>query len=210
MFGCGCWLFFLLARATESWLGGFYCMFPVLVASFVGWIRPDSAIGAVVSLAAPVRVQFNFTSLYLTFLSLVTWLKALGTSRKKKEVFGHLKGSPFPKKILVEAATDNLATEHISLKESSNKFPLAFIQMQLSLKCYLKGLVFRLQWRSCKTNQKADDLTNEEFGKFEPRLRCKVAWENFGLVHLESASKIPGEGKAKGRPSVSCKVRLQK
>ena len=30
-------------------------MFPVLVASFVGWIRPDSAIGAVFSLAAPVR-----------------------------------------------------------------------------------------------------------------------------------------------------------
>ena len=45
------------------------------------------------------------------------------------EVFGHLKGSPSPKKILVEAGTDNLATEHISLKESSNKFPLAFIQM---------------------------------------------------------------------------------
>ena len=59
-------------------------MFPVLVASFVGWIRPDSAIGAVFSLAAPVRVQFNFTLLYLTFLFLVTWLKALGTSRKKK------------------------------------------------------------------------------------------------------------------------------
>ena len=58
-------------------------MFPVLVAPFVGWIRPDSAIGAVFSLAAPVRVQFNFTSLYLTFPFLMTWLKALGTSRKK-------------------------------------------------------------------------------------------------------------------------------
>ena len=53
---------FFLARATESWLGGFYCMFPVLVALFVGWIRPARAIGAVFSPAAPVRVQFNFTS----------------------------------------------------------------------------------------------------------------------------------------------------
>ena len=56
-------------------------MFPVLVAPFVGWIRPARAIGAVFSPAAPVRVQFNFTS---RFLFLVTWLKALGTSRKKK------------------------------------------------------------------------------------------------------------------------------
>ena len=63
-----CLLLFFLARATESWLGGFYCMFPVLVAPFVGWIRPDCAIGAVFSRAAPVRVQFNFTSPYLTFL----------------------------------------------------------------------------------------------------------------------------------------------
>ena len=58
-------------------------MFPVLVARFVDWIRPDIAIGAVFSLAAPVRVQFYFFSLYLTFLFLVTWLRALGTSRKK-------------------------------------------------------------------------------------------------------------------------------
>ena len=72
LFGLFCLSLFLLARATESWLGGFYCMFPVLVALFVGWIRPDSAIGAVFSLAAPVRVQFYFFSLYLTFLFLVT------------------------------------------------------------------------------------------------------------------------------------------
>ena len=69
-------------------------MFPVLVASFVGWIRPDSAIGAVFSLAASLRLQFNFTSLYLTFLSLVTWLKALGTSRKKKDSPDHTFGFP--------------------------------------------------------------------------------------------------------------------
>ena len=67
-------------------------MFPGLVARFVDWIRPDSAIGAVFSLAAPVRVQFYFFSLYLTFLFLVTWLRALGTSRKKK-VLSHVEGS---------------------------------------------------------------------------------------------------------------------
>ena len=79
-----CCLVFL-ARATESWLGGFCCMSPVLVRFFlvVGWIRPDRATGAVFSLAAPVRVQF---CLYLTFVFLATWLKALGTSRKKKEL----------------------------------------------------------------------------------------------------------------------------
>ena len=110
------------------------------------------------------------------------------------EVFGHLKGSPSPKKILVEAGTDNLATEHISLKESSNKFPLAFIQMQLSLKCYLKGLVFRLQWRPRETNQEADDLTNEEFGKFETRLRRKVAWEDLDWSILDQLLRFREEG----------------
>ena len=65
----------------------FVCRFSfwhVLVARFVDWIRPDSAIGAVFSLAAPVRVQFYFFSLYLTFLFLVTWLRAFGTLRKKR------------------------------------------------------------------------------------------------------------------------------
>ena len=61
-------LLFLLVRATESWLGGFYCMFPVLVARFVDWIRPNSATGAVFSLA-PVRVQFYFFTLpHVSFL----------------------------------------------------------------------------------------------------------------------------------------------
>ena len=133
------------------------------------------------------------------------WLFELGTAAAAStsaellatlvalEVFGHLKGSPLPKKVLVEAGTDNLATEHISLKESSNKFPLAFVQMQLSLKCYLKGLVFRLQWRPRETNQEADDLTNEEYGKFDPKLRCKIAWEDLDWSILKELLRFREE-----------------
>ena len=41
-----------LARATESWLGGFHCMSPVLVLAVAGGLRPASETGAIFSLAA--------------------------------------------------------------------------------------------------------------------------------------------------------------
>ena len=80
------------------------------------------------STGSTLVVQLGSTAAASTSADLLATLVAL-------EVFGHLKGSPSPKKVLVEAGTDNLATERITLKESSNKFPLAFIQMQLSLWC---------------------------------------------------------------------------
>ena len=46
---CVAWF---LARATESWLGGFYCMSPVLVLAVAAGLRPASETGAVFSLAA--------------------------------------------------------------------------------------------------------------------------------------------------------------
>ena len=55
------------------------------------------------------------------------------------EVFGFFKGRASPQKIELEAGTDNLATEHIVRKGASNKFPLAYVQMQLGLKCFWNG-----------------------------------------------------------------------
>ena len=57
------------------------------------------------------------------------------------EVFGHFQKSTRPQRVVVEAGTDNLATEHVTRKGASNKFPLSFVQMQLGLKCYFHGLV---------------------------------------------------------------------
>eukprot|EP00435_Cladocopium_sp_Y103_P007668 s5210_g2.t1 len=97
------------------------------------------------------------------------------------EVFGFFEGKAAPAKVLVEAGTDNLATEHVSLKEASNKFPLAYVQAQLSLKCFLHGIVFRLEWRPRDTNVEADALTNLQFGSFDSALRCQVRWADLKL-----------------------------
>ena len=78
--GCVCFL----ARATESWLGGFYCMSPVLVRSVFGVIRPDRRW---VRFFHWLPLCVYSSAIYLTFLFLVTWLKALGASRKKIERF---------------------------------------------------------------------------------------------------------------------------
>ena len=94
------------------------------------------------------------------------------------ETFGHFKKGARPRRVLLEAGTDNLATEHVTKKGSSNKFPLSYVQIQLGLKCYLHGLIFRLRWRPRKTNVEADDLTNQRYDRFTMDLRCKVEWQD--------------------------------
>eukprot|EP00435_Cladocopium_sp_Y103_P006405 s3783_g2.t1 len=101
------------------------------------------------------------------------------------EVFGFFEGKAPPTKVLVEAGTDNLATEHISHKEASNKFPLALVQAQLALKCFLHGIVFRLEWRPRETNVEADALTNLDFAKFDLKLRQHVRWSDLDWKLLE-------------------------
>eukprot|EP00435_Cladocopium_sp_Y103_P065264 s836_g27.t1 len=94
------------------------------------------------------------------------------------ETFGYFKRGGLPYRLVVEAGTDNLATEHISLKTSTNKFPLAYVQMHLHLKCFFHGLVLRLNWRPRETNQEADDLTNEKYDRFtmvHPALMLRAA-----------------------------------
>ena len=68
------------------------------------------------------------------------------------QVFGYFEEGRKPPQLVIEAGTDNLATEFLSKKGSSNKFPLSYVQMQLGLKCYLHGLVFKLRWRPRETN----------------------------------------------------------
>eukprot|EP00435_Cladocopium_sp_Y103_P047618 s2321_g14.t1 len=79
------------------------------------------------------------------------------------EVFGFLAGGGRPRQVMVEAGTDNISTEFISRKGASNKFPLIHVQLQLGLKCYLHGLVFKLHWRPREVNVEADALTILEF-----------------------------------------------
>ena len=101
------------------------------------------------------------------------------------EVFGHFEAGARPRQVVLEAGTDNLATEHITRKGASNKFPLFYVQMQLGLKCYLHGLVFQLRWRPRETNVEADDLTNLRFDRFDMALRCQVKWKGLDWSLME-------------------------
>ena len=99
--------------------------------------------------------------------------------------FGYFEKGKGPRHLLLEAGTDNLATEHITKKGASNKFPLAYVQMQLGLKCYLYGLVFKVCWRPREVNVEADDLTNLKFHRFSMSKRCEVEWKKLDWTIME-------------------------
>ena len=101
------------------------------------------------------------------------------------EVFGYFKKGVSPQQIVVEAGTDNQATEYVSAKGASNKFPLAYVQAQLGLKCFLHGLIFKLKWRPREENVEADDLTNSRFQRFSQEKRCTAKWEDLDLTIMD-------------------------
>ena len=109
------------------------------------------------------------------------------------EVFGYFKPGARPRQVELEAGTDNLATEHISRKGSSNKFPLAYVQIQLGLKCYLSGLIFRLRWRPRETNVEADDLTNLKFDRFSMDRRCLISWKELDWSMMDELLRFREE-----------------
>ena len=124
------------------------------------------------------------------------------------EVFGYFERGQGPRHLVLEAGTDNLATEHISKKGSSNKFLLAYVQMQLGLKCYLCGLVFKLQWRPREVNVEADDLTNWKFDKFTASKRCHVDWKKLDWAMMEKLCNSEGRsevGVRRGTKHLRCR-----
>jgi len=109
------------------------------------------------------------------------------------EVFGYFERDKGLRHLVLEAGTDNLATEHISKKGASGKFPLSYVQMQLGLKCYLCGLVFKLRWRPREVNVEADDLTNLRFDRFTLSKRCQVDWKRLDWSMMETLLRFREE-----------------
>ncbi|CAE6970985.1 unnamed protein product [Symbiodinium sp. CCMP2592] len=89
----------------------------------------------------------------------------------------------------VSAGTDNLANETVTAKNSTLKFPLAYVQMQLSHSLYKCGGHLKLNWRPREVNTIADDLTNESFGAFDPNLRIHVCLNDCDLSLLRKLSQ---------------------
>lgn len=73
--------------------------------------------------------------------------------------------------------TDNRANEALTVKRATTKWPLMAINMQLSSSLSKAKLLLGLSWRPREENVEADDLTNEDFSKFDPALRIDISFD---------------------------------
>ena len=95
--------------------------------------------------------------------------------------------------VMTEAFTDNKGNEFILKKGMSTKFPLTLLVMELSEMMKVRDLSATLRWVKREDNQEADDLTNEEFEKFQPEKRrhvksCNIHWLVLDKLMKESSS----------------------
>ena len=99
----------------------------------------------------------------------------------------------------------------------STRFPLPLLLMELSETLHQGDLTLDLSWVPRERNQWADDLTNQEFGKFSMERRlaidgARIDWIVLGDL-LGSASSFHAEltqakeVKRKGNPEPSAKGR---
>ena len=74
----------------------------------------------------------------------------------------------------VSAGTDNLANELVLRRQSTTKFPLTYVYMQLEYDLYRCGGHMSLNWRPRELNAAADELTNSCFESFDlaKRIDC--------------------------------------
>ncbi len=98
----------------------------------------------------------------------------------------------------------------------TTKMPVAVVLMQVALELSRKDLFLRLAWTPRELNVEADDLTNDEFGRFDPALRVHVAWEELDLKMLhrlletEAAFAVDIALRKEGRPRGDMPGRVRK
>ena len=82
----------------------------------------------------------------------------------------------------------------------STKFPLSCIVMELATQLEARGLWMDLHWTPRELNTLADQLTNEDFTGFDPKLRVETSFSTLPFVALPS----PLETGAALRTEVGC------
>ncbi|CAE7394347.1 unnamed protein product, partial [Symbiodinium microadriaticum] len=113
--------------------------------------------------------------------------------------------------------TDNQGNSYAVSKLMSTRFPLPLLLMELSETLRRGDLTLDLSWVPRERNQWADDLTNQEFGKFSMERRlaldgARIDWIVLGDL-LGSASAFHAEltqakeVKRKGNPEPSARGR---
>ena len=103
-------------------------------------------------------------------------------------IFGYLADSLAPRQIPIclPAVTDNRGNQFLLKKQSTTKWPLMLINMQLSHLLKKACLRLKLIWRPREENTLADQLTNEVFDSFDLRQRLSVSWNELPLSMLDN------------------------
>ena len=88
--------------------------------------------------------------------------------------------------IHTEAFTDNLGNDFILKRGLSTKYPLTVLLIEISEVLRAKNAFASLRWIRRDENQRADDLTNEEFGHFNMDKRITVDKRKVKWLVLDS------------------------
>ena len=101
------------------------------------------------------------------------------------QLFGYLepKSGRTCIRLWVQSGTDNRSIDFLSRKNSTTRWPLTLVNMQLS-HCLRAGVRISLAWRPRDQNTLADDLTNSRFGDVDLNKRIDVALSDLDLSLL--------------------------
>ena len=77
----------------------------------------------------------------------------------------------------IGGGTDNRGNMFVVSKMLTTKMPLAAVLMQLAVSLSDRLLWLDVNWIPRELDKEADDLTNDEFGSFDPLLRMEVNWD---------------------------------
>ena len=77
-------------------------------------------------------------------------------------------------RITISASTDNAGNAQVLSRLMSSKFPLVVVLAELSAQIKARGLRLSLSWVPREENEEADELTNQETGRFNHEKRVKM------------------------------------
>ena len=82
------------------------------------------------------------------------------------------------------AGTDNQGNAWLIERFMTTRYPLCTVLMEMSAQLQHRSVQLELGWLPREANQPADDLTNEDFSRFDPARRVEVSWEGLPFLVL--------------------------
>lgn len=93
----------------------------------------------------------------------------------------------------ITGSTDNQGNTMAMLKLMSTKWPLATLLIELSEQLRSRQLDLNLAWLPRLQNQEADDITNQNFEKFDASRRVRFEWEKIQWLVLDDLMQASQE-----------------